>query len=62
MPRFVEVSWPASGIEFQLELTTISTNVPSSDPGQLWQMPAYEGYQPVDLADPGVVIAPLAPR
>jgi len=62
LPRFVEVSWPASGIEFQLELTTISTNVPSSDPGQLWQMPAYEGYQPVDLADPGVVLAPLTPR
>jgi len=58
LPRLVEVSGPASGIEFQLELTTIATNVPTADPGQLWQMPAYEGYQPVDLADPSVVLGP----
>ena len=58
LPRLVEVSWPTSGIEFQLELTTISTNVPTADPGQLWQMPAYEGYQPVDLADPSVALGP----
>ncbi len=62
LPRFVEVSWPASGIEFQLELAAISTNMPSTDPGQLWQMPAYEGYTPVDLADPAVVISPVGPR
>ena len=59
LPRLVEVSWPASGIEFQLELTTIATNTPATDPGQLWQMPAYEGYQPVDLGDPSVVIRPV---
>jgi hypothetical protein len=62
LPRLVEVSWPASGIEFQLELAAISTNTPSSDPGQLWQMPAYEGYTPVDLADPSVVIGPAPAR
>lgn len=62
LPRVVEVSWPASGVDFQLELTSITTNTPSTDPGQLWQMPAYEGYEPVDLADPSVVIgAPAAP-
>jgi len=62
LPRSVEVSWPASGIEFQLEIAAISTNVPASDPGQLWQMPAYEGYQPIDLADPAVAIGPAADR
>ena len=56
LPRLVEVSWPASAVEFQLELTAITTNMPPSDPGQLWQMPSYEGYQPIDLADPSVVI------
>jgi hypothetical protein len=35
------------------------TNVPSTDPGQLWHMPAYDGYEPIDLADPSVVIAPV---
>jgi hypothetical protein len=25
-------------------------------------MPAYEGYTPVDLADPSVVISPAPPR
>jgi len=62
LPRLVEVSWPASGIEFKLELSAISTNNPSTDPGQLWQMPAYEGYTPIDLADPSVVIGPAPPR
>ena len=73
LPRTVEVSWPASGVEFQLELSSITTNMPPADPGQLWQTPAYEGYKPIDLADPSVVIsgppaaagapiaAPLAP-
>ena len=62
LPRHIEVSWPASGIEFQLELAAITTNASVADPGQLWQMPAYEGYAPVDLADPSVVIAPAPPR
>ena len=57
LPRLVEVSWPASGGEFQLELTSISTNMAPADPGQLWQMPSYEGFQPIDLADPAVVIS-----
>ena len=57
LPRLVEVSWPASGVEFQLELTSITTNMPPADPGQLWQMPSYEGFQPIDLADPAVVIS-----
>ncbi|NBP87323.1 MAG: hypothetical protein EBU59_02195, partial [Planctomycetia bacterium] len=59
LPRLVEVSWPASGVEFKLELTSLVTNAPAADPGQLWQMPAYEGYEPVDLADPTVMITPV---
>ena len=58
LPRRVEVSWPASGIDFTLDIANLSTNTPSGDPGLLWQMPAYEGYEPVDLADPSVMIAP----
>jgi hypothetical protein len=62
LPRLVEVSWPASGVEFQLELTSITTNMPPADPGQLWQMPSYEGFQPIDLADPAVTITgPASP-
>ena len=56
MPRKVEVSWPASDVNFTLDLKAVTTNMPASDPGQLWQMPAYEGYEPIDLADPSVII------
>ncbi len=59
LPRFVEVSWPASGVEFTLEITSLVTNAPAPDPGQLWQMPAYSGYEPIDLADPTVTITPV---
>ena len=58
LPRTVEVDWPEPGIAFKLEINAISTNVPLGDPGQLWQMPAYPGYAPVDLADPTVTITP----
>jgi hypothetical protein len=58
LPHLVEVSWPASGVDFKLELTAITVNGPSPDPAQLWQMPAYPGYEPVDLADPSVVLGP----
>jgi hypothetical protein len=60
LPHLVEVSWPASEVEFTLEITSITTNMPSGDPGQLWQMPAYPGYAPVDLADPSITITPPA--
>ena len=58
LPRLVDVSWPGSGVEFTLEVTSLVTNVPAADPGQLWKMPTYDGYQPVDLADPTVIVAP----
>lgn len=58
LPRLIDVSWPGSGVEFTLEVTSLITNVPAADPGQLWQMPTYDGYQPVDLADPTVIVAP----
>ena len=58
LPHLVEVSWPASGVDFKLELAAITVNGASPDPTQLLQMPAYPGYEPVDLADPSVVIGP----
>ncbi|MBM4058906.1 MAG: hypothetical protein FJ275_11870 [Planctomycetes bacterium] len=58
VPHLVEVSWPASGVDFKIELAAVTVNGPSPDPAQLWQMPAYPGYEPIDLADPSVVIGP----
>jgi hypothetical protein len=55
LPRVVEVHWPASDVsgevQFTLELTTITTNVPAGDPAQLWRMPARPGFAPVDIAE-----------
>jgi hypothetical protein len=58
LPHLVEVSWPASQVDFKLEITSFVVNAGTSDPVQLWQMPAYPGYQPIDLADPSVLIGP----
>jgi hypothetical protein len=58
LPHLVEVSWPASQVEFKLEVTSYTVNMPAADPAQLWQMPAYPGYEPIDLADPSVVVGP----
>ena len=62
LPHLVEVSWPASQLDFQLDFSSVTTNLPMPDPGQLWQMPSYSGFQPVDLSDPAVVVAPAAAR
>lgn len=55
LPRMVEVHWPASDmsgeVQFTLELTSITTNMPTGDPVQLWRMPARPGFTPVDIAD-----------
>jgi len=55
LPRMVEVHWPASDVsgevQFTLELTSITTNMPTGDPTQLWRMPARPGFTPVDIAD-----------
>jgi hypothetical protein len=60
LPHLVEISWPASGVEFSLDIASYAVNAPAADPVQLWQMPAYPGYEPIDLADPAVVIGPVA--
>jgi hypothetical protein len=51
LPHVVEVSWPTAQVDFKLELASVTANQPAADPTQLWQMPAYPGYEPVDLAD-----------
>ena len=63
LPHVVEVSWPTAKVDFKLELASVTANLPTADPAQLWQMPAYPGYEPVDLADPSVTLgpAPAAP-
>jgi hypothetical protein len=38
-------------VQFTLELTSITTNMPTGDPTQLWRMPARPGFTPVDIAD-----------
>lgn len=58
LPHLVEISWPTSSIDFKLELSAITVNGASPDPAALWQMPAYPGYQPVDLAEQQ--LAPVA--
>lgn len=60
LPHVVEVSWPTAQVDFKLELASVTANLPTADPAQLWQMPAYPGYEPVDLADPSVTIGPPA--
>jgi len=63
----VEVYWPASDVsgevQFTLELTSITTNVPTGDPAQLWRMPARPGFTPVDIAalPPAGTAPPAAP-
>ena len=52
LPRSVEVSVPASGMAFRLYLGNARINQPIPNPSVAWNMPVYQGYPLVNLADP----------
>jgi len=52
LPKQVKIIWPVSRMEMTIELKEVTVNNLTGDPRLMWAMPTYNGFHPVDLADP----------
>ncbi len=62
MPSQVSINCPAAQFSMRLDLGKVRINQPVGDPQQLWAMPSYQGYPPVDLCDPNLELAPASAK
>ena len=51
LPERIEMSWPATGFSLSINVAHYDVNLPPPNT-KLFQLPQYEGYPTVDLADP----------
>ncbi len=61
MPRHINIVWPPTQFELNLELTDLQINRLGASPQQLFARPAYPGYKDVDLAGPDLPPGLLPP-
>jgi hypothetical protein len=68
LPQRISLRLPTAGMALKIDMGTVAINQLSGDPAQLWAMPAFDGYQKVDLGGavpntrlPGRPTAQLAP-
>jgi hypothetical protein len=61
LPHRVVVQLPQPNPSFQIDVQTYAVNQLYSDPAQLFAMPAFAGYQLVDLANPQSQVPPASP-
>jgi len=61
LPAKVELEWPAAKMSLRLDLGDVQINSDEALAETLWNMPSYEGYELVNLADPSLFVpAPQA--
>jgi hypothetical protein len=61
LPRQVEVSVPAQGVAFTIDMGRPTINVPPGDPAQLWTRPTIDGVPTFDLGSMAAPVAESAP-
>jgi hypothetical protein len=49
LPQKLSLKLPTAGMNLRIDLGTVQINQLAGDPNQLWAMPAFDGYQKVDL-------------
>jgi hypothetical protein len=60
LPRVVEINWPKSQLTLRIDLGAVEINRQTTAAPELWTLPTYQGYPPVDLCNPNVQFAPPA--
>lgn len=61
LPQRIEIDWPATKFSMQIDLADLRINQAVANPDALWSLPRYEGFAPVDLADPRLNFPGQAP-
>ena len=49
LPQKISLRLPTAGLALKIDMGTVQINRLSGDPAQLWTMPAFDGYQKIDL-------------
>jgi len=62
MPSLVEVRFPVQQMTLRLDLGTVQINRPMPNPTELWSMPAYDGWPPIDLCNPSQANPLMGPQ
>jgi hypothetical protein len=57
----VEINAPRMGLNLRLDLGNVEINGANLETAAWWNMPRYEGWQPVDLCDPNLQFSPAGP-
>lgn len=58
LPRQVHIQWPSAKFEVTVDMSEVQVNQLPADPNQLFAKPSYSGYNDIDLAQPGLQLAP----
>jgi hypothetical protein len=49
LPQKISLRLPTAGLALKIDMGAVQINRLSGDPAQLWTMPAFDGYQKIDL-------------
>ncbi|MGO9112939.1 MAG: hypothetical protein ACLP9L_27205 [Thermoguttaceae bacterium] len=58
VPTAVRVECPEVGFSMRIDLGAVQVNQPQGNPAELWSMPSYPGFPPVDLSSPNMPYGP----
>ncbi|MEX0978756.1 MAG: hypothetical protein WDZ48_07900 [Pirellulales bacterium] len=59
LPRHIHITWPPSKFEVTIDMADLQVNQLPADRRELFAKPAYNGYNEIDLAQPGLQLAPV---
>jgi hypothetical protein len=60
LPRHIKIQWPPARFEMSIDLADLQVNQLPAEPSELVAKPTYSGYNDVDLAQPGLQLAPAS--
>lgn len=60
LPRQIHIRWPAAKFEVTIDMADVQVNQLPGDRRDVFAKPSYSGYKEIDLAQPGVQLAPAA--
>ncbi len=60
LPRHVEIQWPPTNFNLTIDIADVQINQLGAAPQELFGMPAYSGYNNVDLGQPQGQLVPSA--
>jgi hypothetical protein len=58
LPRQIKIQWPPAKFEMSVNMADLHVNQLPADPRELFAKPSYSGYNDIDLAQPGLQLAP----